>query len=442
MDDKDKRIAELERLLAKALARIKELERRLVLNSQTSSKPPSADGLNKPSPKSLRVSLKSFGGQKGHKGKTLEQVAHPDQTVPLQILACDACHTSLESIPGQCPVKRQVFEVELNRHVIEYQAEVKVCTCGKRNVAEFPAPVSRPVQYGSSIKGLGVYLMQHFVPKERCAEVFNELLDVPLSDTTLMAFEEECAANLTPCYDSLREALAKAPLKHLDESGLRVNKQLQWLHVLSNSRATYYHVDPKRGYRWEGLEGTLIHDHWKAYYAIAGVKHGLCNAHHLRELNACAEVDQEPWAKMMIELLQEALKGRNPEEISKRYDQLAQEGLAYHESRLLANHSRRKNGRKRPGHNLLIRLMDYKEDTLRFMYEKGVPFTNNQAEQDIRMVKVKQKVSGCFRSEDGAKEFAKIRSFVSTLRKQGMSLFEQLKLACTQPYTHTNLSFA
>ena len=324
----------------------------------------------------------------------------------------------------------------------EYQAEVLVCTCGKRNVGKFPDAVTAPVQYGDSVKSLATYLLQQFIPKERCAQLLSDLFHMPISDTTLMAFEEECAVNLTPVYEFLRDKLAKASIKHLDESGLRVKKRLHWLHVLSNKLMTYYHINEKRGYFWEGLTGTVVHDHWKSYFSLSGVNHVLCNAHHLRELQAASDMDKEPWAKEMIALLTEALKdSKNKEEISKRYDALIVKGIAYHENKLLPNHSHRKNARKRKGHNLLLRLRDCKTETLRFMYE-DVPFTNNQAEQDIRMIKVRQKVSGCFRSEDGAKEFAKIRSFVSTLRKQGLNLLDNLTVACREVYNPQLLSVA
>lgn len=436
IEGKDKRIAELEKLLAKALSRIDELERRLGLNSQTSSKPPSSDGLQKPAPKSLRVCMKAFGGQKGHKGKTLNQVEHPDQVIKVPVTHCRVCNKSLDSQSNESLINRQVFEVEVKRTVTEYQAEVKTCTCGQRNVADFPPQVTASAQYGTSVKAFGVYLMQHFVPKDRCSQIFGDLFQIPISDTTLMDFEEKCATNLTPCYESLRIALGKAAIKHLDESGVRVKKSLHWLHVLSNKLMTFYHVDEKRGILWEGLTGLIVHDFWKSYFRVEGVTHALCNAHHLRELTACADLDEEPWAQKMIDLLLNALRdqGKDVETISRHYDEVIKQGLAYHEKHVLPNPSNRKNFRKRKGHNLLMRLRDHKAETLRFVTTEGVPFSNNQAEQDIRMVKVKQKVSGCFRSTEGAQEFAKIRSVISTARKQGLNLLEQLRLACSGFY--------
>lgn len=457
MDKKDKQIAELEvkvvtqskqrikveLLLKKALLHIEELEHRLGLNSQNSGKPPSSDGLQKPSPKSLRTTTKAFGGQKGHKGKTLNQIDYPNEIVTIPVNICSSCQENLDNQSYETTIKRQVFEVEVCRKVIEYKAEVKTCTCGKRNVADFPLHVTAQAQYGNSVKALGVYLMQHFVPKERCAQIFNDLFQLSISDTALMNFEEKCATNLTPCYNALREALGKAPVKHLDESGLRVKKSLYWLHVLSNELMTFYHVDEKRGILWTPLTGTIVHDFWKSYFTTEGVTHALCNAHHLRELTACAELDKEPWAQCMIDLLLLASsdQNKNTQAITNQYDELIKQGLAYHETRLLPNPTNRKNFRKRKGHNLLIRLRDYKTETLRFITEIDVPFTNNQAEQDIRMVKVKQKVSGCFRSVDGAKEFAKIRSMISTARKQGLNLLEQLQLACSAIYPPEKLTF-
>lgn len=214
---------------------------------------------------------------------------------------------------------------------------------------------------------------------------------------------------------------------------MRVKKTLHWIHVLSNSLMIFYCIHEKRGILWEGLTGTIVHDHWKSYFKCEGVTHALCNAHHLRELTACLDIDKEPWAQDMLHLLFLDPKRRG-QDISNRYDAIVRQGLAYHETRLLPNHTHRKNYQKRKGHNLLMRLRDHKADTLRFLTQEGVPFTNNQAEQDIRMVKVRQKVSGCFRSASGAREFATIRSVISTARKQGLNLLEQLQLACSSTY--------
>jgi transposase len=445
MDEKDeiiasqaKQLSDQAKQIAKLEEKIAELERRLGLNSENSSKPPSTDGLNKPNKykKSLRESFKPFGGQVGHQGKTLLQEEKPDETIKLPVLECEACKTCLANQSAENVIKRQVFEIEVKRHVVEYQAEVKQCTCGKRNVARCPDGVTQPVQYGNSVGALSVYLMQNFISKERCSQLFSDVFQIPISDTTLMKFEERCSNNLTEVYDKLKQTLLKATLKHVDESGLRICKELHWIHVLSNKQMTFYHTDKQRGYNWDGIENTIVHDAWKTYFSLANVKHVMCNAHHLRELKAVYELDKESWAKEMSELLTKALHGKDEDtqQITKQYDDIIAKGLKYHESRPLPNHSNRKNPAKRKGHNLLLRLQNLKEATLRFMFE-DVPFTNNLAEQDIRMTKVKQKVSGCFRGESGAKEFAKIRSFVSTLRKQKMNLLENLKIACSKVYT-------
>ena len=332
-----KRIATQAQQIAMLMTQIETLHHRLGLNSSNSSLPPSSDGYSKPAPKSLRVSTKPFGGQKGHQGKTLHQVNKPDEVIQLPISSCLACQEDLRSQTSQAPMKRQVFEIKMHRHVVEYQAENKICTCGKRNIAAFPAGVTNVVQYGNSVKTVGVYLMQQFIAKKRCCELFTDLFGLPISDTTLMAFEAKCANNVTPFYEHIRSELAKAPVKHLDESGLKVDKHTHWLHVLSNDQATYYHLDQKRGITWEGLTGTILHDHWSSYFKIEGVRHALCNAHHLRELQAIIDLHKEPWAVYMQKLLQKSLKGGNPSLISKRYDQIIKKGIAYHEPRPDAN---------------------------------------------------------------------------------------------------------
>ena len=439
---KDKLIEAQAKQIATLMARIETLERRLGLNSSNSSLPPSSDEFFKPAPKSLRVSSKSFGGQKGHQGGTLKQVGNPDTVIQLPIHKCITCKKDLSLQSSQPPIKRQVFEIEMKRQVVEYQAEHKLCTCGKHNIAEFPADVTAPVQYGSSAKAAAVYFMQQFIAKQRCCELFNDLFGIPISDTTLMAFEETCAKNVTSCYHDIRYALAKTAIKHLDESGLKVDKHMHWLHVLSNEQATYYHIDRKRSIVWQDLTGIIVHDHWSPYFKIEGVEHALCNAHHLRELQGIIDLYEEPWASKMRDLLNGALNGGEPTVVSQRYDEVIKEGIAYHESKLLINPKGRKNSKKRKGHNLLLRLQKFKTAVLRFIYDPKVPFTNNQAERDIRMVKTKQKVSGCFRSENGAEEFVKIRSIVSTLKKQKCHLFEELKLACTKVYQNDKFMLA
>jgi transposase len=274
---------------------------------------------------------------------------------------------------------------------------------------------------------MGVYLGQQFIPKDRTSDVFRDIFCVEISDTTLIKFDEECAEKLIPFNEAALEAIKKAAAKHMDESGIRIMKKTEWVHVISTALLTHYRIDPKRGSLLEGIIGKIIHDHWKPYFTLENVLHALCNAHHLRELKALIEIEKEVWAKEMFEL-KNASRLENPtaeqqQAISDQYDQIVAKGLAYHVGlgQLKPNSTK-----KRVGHNLLIRLRDFKTETLRFLYDSEIPFTNNLAERDIRLVKLKQKVSGGFRTHVGAEIFVAIRSLVSTVQKQGKSVFQYL----------------
>jgi transposase len=243
-----------------------------------------------------------------------------------------------------------------------------------------------------------------------------------------MKFDAECAEKLVPFNEAALEAIKKAAIKHMDESGIRIMKKTEWVHVISTALLTHYRIDPKRGSLLEGIIGKIIHDHWKPYFTLEDVLHALCNAHHLRELKALIEIEKELWAKEMFELLKNAARLENPtaeqqQAISDQYDQIVVKGLAYHVG---LGPLKPNSVKKRIGHNLLIRLRDFKTETLRFLYDSEVPFTNNLAERDIRLVKLKQKVSGGFRTHVGAEIFVSIRSLVSTVQKQGKSIFQYL----------------
>lgn len=427
MNDKDILIQALmneNKLLKERLA---ELERRLGLNSSNSSKPPSSDGLGKTS-KSLRVKGKNpSGGQKGHKGHTLTQVPDPDKIIRHTVERCAACQAALKEMPTTSLIKRQVFDIPEPRiEIMEHQAEVKQCSCGHTNRAVFPRDILAPVQYGPRVKALGVYLSaQQFIPEDRLQAVFMDLFSLPISTATLASINQEISRKIAPLQENVLEALKNADVKHLDETGFRVGKKMQWLHVISNSFATHYRARAKRGDLLEGLKGVLVHDHWKPYFCLEDVQHALCNAHHLRELKALEEFEKEPWAFKMSHLLTIASRLKDPpiHRILELYDHIVAEGLAFHEQLPPLGKLHKK---KRNGHNLVLRLRNFKDCVLRFLEMQDVPFTNNQAEQDIRMMKVKQKISGGFRTPQGADIFCIIRGFLSTCRKQGLNLFQSL----------------
>lgn len=449
MDEKDRRIEELEialaardAVIAKLLARIEELERRLGLNSKNSSKPPSSDGLKKPAPQSLREkSGKPSGGQAGHKGGTLKQVAQPDQTVLHTVNRCPRCTADLDGCALIGLRKRQVVDIpEPTLQVTEHQAHIKHCPCcDMQVVANFPSDVLAPVQYGSRIKALSTYLhQQQMIPEDRLEMLFQDVFSLSISATTIANNSIAFAENVAPLTHMILENLRCAPVKNLDESGLRVAAKLHWLHVMSNNEWTYYRVAEKRGDIPQGLVGTVMHDHFKPYYRLSDVTHALCGAHHLRELKGLEDIEKEPWAARMSRLLklachlthQGAPSAARVARIERAYDGIVEQGLAFHEAQTPLTRGLRGRQKRRTGHNLLIRLRDYKDDALRFLSDANVPFTNNQAEQDVRMIKVKQKISGGFRTLSGAQIFATTRSFLSTMRKQGVNLFQAILNPC------------
>ena len=434
--------------------RVKDLEARLGKNSQNSSKPPSTDGLNKPKPKPKSQrgkSGKKSGGQPGHKGQTLNQVANPDFTEfhPAGT-ECACCHGSLEG--ALCSVEiRQEFDIPpVKVQVTEHQVEVKQCKgCGHQNKGD--CPITYSVQYGKGVEALAVYLGQYqLLPYARTAQLFKDLFGLSLSEGTLANIYERCYGQLEGFEASVKAQLINAKLVHFDESGMRVKKILYWLHVASNRYLTMYHIDPKRGNEamdrmgiLPHFKGVAVHDHWKSYFQYSCL-HSLCNAHHFREFTYHAEEYQQSWCTKMKDLLVqikksveayvEAGKSSIPEQERRAYSELyidiLNKGFMDEVPKPPEATGKRGRKKKHSAHNLWARLIDFKKEVLAFMGDFTIPFTNNQGEQDIRMNKVKQKISGCFRSDEGAKYFCRIRGFVSTAGKQGLNIFDALRDAC------------
>jgi transposase len=433
-------------LLLAQEARIAELERRLGLNSSNSGKPPSSDGLNKP-PRvsSLRErSGKKTGGQPGHPGETLRRSETPDAVVDHYPARCGACGAALTEAMATNFVSRQVFDLPEPQPLIvtEHRAHGCRCAaCGSQTRAGFPAWVNAPVQYGERIGALVLYLLHYqLLPEKRLATLMADLFGVALVTATIARISRDCAERFGGFAAAVRDRVAAAPVKHLDETGLRIGGKTQWLHVASTVLLTFYRVSARRGSLPADLTGIVVHDHWKPYYTLTGVLHALCNAHHLRELKALVEIEKEDWARRMQRLLRRAchvvrlareqdvpLKPGLIALIERGYDTIVADGLAFHEAQPALTRTRPR-GRppRRVGHNLLLRLSTHKQDVLRCLADPLVPFTNNLAERDGRMMKLRQKISGGFRSEDGAKDFAVIRSVLSTARKQGWHIIATL----------------
>jgi len=427
-----------------------ELRRRLGKDSSNSSKPPSSDGPAK-KPRiagSLRgESGKKSGGQPGHRGDTLRPVVKPDKIERHAATQCGHCQAALTAAMATRVEKRQVFEMPQPRlEVTEHQAQIYTCACCRGVTrAAFPADVTAHVQYGPRIRAAAIYLnAQHLIPEDRVGEIMHDLFGAPLlCPASVVAWGEHKAQEWAVVEAEIAARLATAAVRHLDETGFRIGGKTQWLHTVSTAAMTYYRVCAQRGAMFDALRGgVIVHDHFKPYFTIEEVEHALCNAHHLRELKALIDIEKEPWAKKMSRLLvraakqveravaqgKVALSADCARRIVAVYDAILKRGFAFHDAQLPLARRPGARGRspKRVGHNLLQRLRDHKAEVLRFVFDFAVPFTNNQAEQDIRMMKVKMKVSGGFRSWDGAKTFATLRSVLSTARKQGWNILRTL----------------
>ncbi|GAC1565562.1 MAG: IS66 family transposase [Ktedonobacteraceae bacterium] len=444
----------LEGLIESQQECITTLERQQAKDSHNSSLPPSSDRFVRP-PKSLRQkSGKSPGGQKGHRGHHLRQVEIPDEVLVHPVLCCQRCQHDLRSQPGALPERRQVIDLPVKRlWVTEHRVEEKQCPrCFHLTRASFPETVKAPAQYGTSIQALATYLVEgQAVPYARASHLLQELLGVQLSAGSIASFVTTCHQHLAEVETQIKAALVKAAVLNQDETGLRVGTDGWWVHVCSTDRLTHYAAHPSRGrvaLDAIGIApkfgGTSVHDGLRSYQGYSFIQ-ALCNVHHLRELTFLEEELKQAWACKMKDLLVEMktevehAKALNQHHLDqqvlasllRRYDELLVVGY-------LANpppsppkkseQSKRTPGRPKQSfaRNLLDRLSKNKWAVLRFLHDFAVPFDNNQAERDLRMIKVQQKVSGCFRSEQGVAMFCRIRSYLSTLRKQGIKLFPAL----------------
>jgi transposase len=442
--------------------RLRQVEDRISKNSGNSGKPPSTDGYEKPAPKSRRKrSGKKSGGQPGHTGHTLRMVETPDEVMMHPVEQCAHCERSLRHVPASAVEKRQVLDIpEMRLLATEHQAEVKACPhCQQWTEAAFPVGVTQAVQYGQRLKGQMTYLHEYqLLPLGRTSETLHDLYAQEVSAGTIESACKELADQVALVQEAVKDYLTyAAKVVRFDESGARVMGKLHWFHVSSNEYLTYYAVHAKRGTLamdaigiLPHLTGRAIHDGLKSYFQY-GCQHGLCNAHHLRELEFLLERYPQAWVKKLKELLleikaavakavakaQTRLPQKTLENFSQRYDTLLKQGFAKNPApaRLVGQAPQRGRLKQNFAKNLLDRLRDHKEAVLAFMYDFNVPFENNLAERDIRMLKVKQKVSGCFRTLRGAEIFCVIRGYISTARKNGQRVLEVLYAAFNrQPY--------
>jgi transposase len=447
-------IAEQQQQIAALTERVKELEARLNTDSHNSNQPPSTDGFKKKS-RSLRSRHgRKSGAQAGHTPHRLQPVAHPDHLILHPLSQCPGCQAGLTEVAAHDHQARQVFDLpEIRLQVREHRAEVKSCpACGLTAMAAFPPALTQPAQYGERVKALAVYLMTYqLLPYRRTRDLLADLLGQALAEGTLSAALSQAAAQLEPTEATIRQGVRQAALAHFDETGLYVAGQRHWLHVAATPQLTAYAYHAKRGgaaFADFGIlpqfSGTALHDAWPAYFGY-GCRHALCNAHHLRELTYLEEEWQSRWAGKMKKLLL-AIKQRVEEAVAagkrelavserrsfvRRYQRVVREGLASESQKPALATGKRGKKKQSQAKNLLDRLRRYRKETLGFMEDFAVPFDNNLAERDLRMMKVKQKVSGCFRSAAGAEKFCRIRSYVSTMRKQGHNVLTVLKSVFT-----------
>lgn len=432
--------------------KVQALEEKAAKDSHNSSKPPSSDGLSKPKPKSLRPpSNRPTGGQPGHPGQTLRMAAKPDRTVRHPVERCSGCGRSLEKQAPDRVERRQVFDLpELKLVVTEHQAEVKTCACGCLNRAAFPPEVAAPVQYGPRAKSAAVYLRDYqLLPSDRVTEIMRVSLGCEsFSEGTLANFGADCSRRLEPVDTCIRDLVAKAEVAGFDETGVRATGSLHWLHTVSTGRLTWYFAHKRRGCEamnaaniLPNFRGRAVHDFWDPYLKY-DCNHAFCNAHLLRELTFLWEEQDQKWAKAMIDhlvtikkavnTLRDAGLGALPSEdldrFHKHYLRIVEAGYAQNPVTESPAAPKRRGRRKQTkARNLLDRFREHDDGILAFMRDFSVPFDNNLSERDLRMMKLRQKISGTFRSFDALVDFCRIRGYVSTARKNGINALDALR---------------
>lgn len=423
-------------------SKVEELEARLNQNSTNSSKPPSSDGLSKPATKSLRQkSGKKPGGQKGHKGSGLKIDREPDEVVVVQPTTCPECGESLHDTPTSHADTRYVYDIQIRIILRKYDIEKAQCPCCSTTVVgETPAECKGSVNYGNGIRTLAVILTNYAnVSIDKTHKILSDLIGLPISTGTINNIEREFAGKTDDAIAFIKENLLKSDVLHIDETGIRIDGKTRWMHVVSNNEHTLLNPHEKRGREGSEDSGilvhydkTLMHDCWKPNFSYDQCDHALCCAHLLRELNEQIEQDQL-WAQEMKDLLlnmknvTDRYMQKDKTELSwyyrnqfkKRYDAVLASGRA----EITPSETRKKT----KAENLLNRFEEYREEITRFASDFKVPFDNNLAERDLRNTKVKQKVSGCFRTFEGAKNFSKITSVMGTAIKLGKSVFKTVR---------------
>ena len=442
-------------LIAQLNQTIQKLKEQLNKNSKNSSKPPSSDGFKKPTPKSLRKpSGKKAGGQKGHPGTHLAVITAPDEIVKHMPSTCEGCQYYQMCKGTACIAeKRHIIDAVVTVNVTEHQVlEIPICMMhGGTHKGEFPSDIKASVQYGENLQALSVALNTvGTVSIKRTHEILSGVFNIPIATGTVSNMVKRCADSLSNTVNAIKQKMTESALGHFDETGTRVNKKLWWVHNASNRDYTYLDISPKRG--TAGMEqcgvltefkGIAMHDCWASYWNYPDITHAVCCAHLLRELTGIVENHPEQkWASAFKDLLLEMKKVKDKavkkgkaslsyyhyHKFDKRYDELIKQARSENP---LPETTEKKRGRKKKGKILALveRLANYKASVCLFIKNFMVPFDNNQAERDIRMIKVKTKVSGCFRTEEGARDYLKIMSYIGTAHKRGYNAYEAIKNA-------------
>lgn len=434
------RLDQAEKEIAALKAENSELKSRLSSNSKNSSKPPSSDG-HKKKPAIAKKTKGKQGGQIGHTGNTLRQSQNPDQMVECKPVQC-TCGHMFNGQPMELSEKRQVFDLpEPKLIVTEYQIYKCSCPdCGLINKGITPAGINSPVQYGNNAKALAILLnVQYKLPFKKIQQLFGDLYSCSINESSVYTATQQCYDNLDQSEQQIKSKVAQSNVVHVDETGLRAEGLLRWLHTASTELYTYLFVHNKRGGLalqsdksiLNNFTGWLVHDCWSSYFKFTDAKHALCGTHIIRELQALIETGQSKWAKTFQTLLFHVYEMpfdqriAQQQQIISRYKRICQFGLKAEPPPIKtpAKPGRQKKSKAR---NLLERLIREQDAVLAFAFNEEVPFTNNLAERDIRPVKVKQKISNCFRTFKGAEIYARIEGFVSTSRKHNRNVFAEL----------------
>jgi len=434
----EKKLSEMDKENAFLKLRIKDLESQLKSNSSNSNKPPSSDGYQKKPALPKKIKGKK-GGQKGHAGSNLKQVTNPDKIVKCLPEKCSCGH---EFHQGEFTIaeKRQVFDLPQPKlEVTEYQIHRAICAvCGQIHKGVAPRHIKAPTQYGNGIKAFAVMLNVHYnLPYKKIQQLFNDLFGYPINESTIFSASQSCYNSLEQTEQIIKTKVSSNDVVHADETGLRIEGKLQWLHTATTRTYTYIFVHQNRGIKAlesessvvNKLTGWLVHDSWSSYFSFNNYKHAVCGAHILRELQGIIDSGQSKWAKtfklFLTNVYQMSFRERKKQEqqIKSRFNLIC--NIAERsEPPPIKIPGKRGRYKRTKGRNLVERLIKYQDAVLAFAFNEQVPFTNNLAERDIRPTKIKQKISNSFRSFKGAQYYARIESFISTARKKIRDSFD------------------